>query len=113
MEKILSKIYYSIKGYKRFHVFANSGIHAEIIVSNEIYINWRTFGKRPPDMYYFRINMYKKIILVNKETSEIIESTIFLTEKFKNCSRLLEYKNFLTYFLKKSIENNNNPIVVL
>lgn len=109
MIELLSKIYHFIKLYKRFHIFSPKGIYVEIIVGNKIYVNWRNFGKRKISDYKFHLNKYKNIILINKETSEQIESNIFLTQQFDHYTYLLERENFLRYFLKKNIQYNITP----
>jgi hypothetical protein len=106
MDRLLSKIYWSIKGHKRFHIVALTGIYAEVIVSNKIYLNWRIFGKKSSKDHTFYCNKNKNIILVNNLTLEKIESKIFFTQSFDHYTYLLESENFLTYFLKRSISSN-------
>lgn len=113
MDKILTKIYWLIKGYKRFGILSSKGIWAEFIIGNNIYVNWRNFGKRSESLYDFRFDKYKNIVLINKETSEKINSTIFFSEKYHNCSHLLETNNFLLYFLKKNIDTSTEFKLIL
>lgn len=106
MDRLLSKIYWLIKSHKRFHVLASSGIYAEFIISNKIYLNWRNFGKKSPKDHTFCCNKNKNIVLVNDLTLEKTESSIFFAQSFDHYTHLLETKNFLTYFLERSVRAN-------
>ena len=111
MDILLSKIYYSIKGHKRFFILFATGIHAEFIVGNNIYLNWRTFGKVNPlttTLYYTK---YKNLILLENITKKGKKSKIYFSEQYPSCSSLLETNNFLIYVLNKSINKNIEIII--
>lgn len=106
MDEILSKLYWLIKSCKRFQILASTGICAEFIISEKIYLNWRNFGKKSVRDCTFYYNKNKNIILVNNLTSEKTKSNIIFSQCFDHYTHLLESENFLIYFLKRSINSN-------
>ena len=112
MDELLSRIYYSIQGNKRFLILFSSGIHAEVIVGEKIYLNWRTFGKIDPLKSTFFYNKHRNLFLVNTTTKQGKKSKIYFSETYPNCSSLLETNNFLTYILRKSIKENIETVLL-
>ena len=112
MDDLLSKIYYSIKGSKRFYILLITGIHVEFYIGRYIYLNWRTFGSISPWRTTFILDKYKNLKIRDNLTLIEKESKIYSTEKFNNCSELLEKDNFLTYILRKSINKSIELVIV-
>lgn len=112
MDKLLSRIYFSIQGNKRFLILFSTGIHAEVIVGEKIYLNWRTFGKINPFSSTFFHNKHRNLFLINTITKQEKKSKIYFSETYPNCSSLLETNNFLTYILKKSIKENIETVLL-